>query len=119
MCSLGSQEGEPCQGNRSHHQRAPGDPQGTPSLCRIASPTSPTFPNPPMPNCAALAESAAPIRETPNSSSPFASHRNSSASSAAWPPGNPNPTKPSSTNSSKNPPAKSPSPPPRISSRVV
>ena len=32
-----------------------------------------------------------------------------SASSAAWPPSNSNPTKPSSTNSSKNPPAKSPS----------
>jgi hypothetical protein len=38
--------------------------------------------------------SAAPPPATPNNSSPSASPQNFSASSAAWPPNNPSPTKP-------------------------
>src|SRR6266702_2610207 len=108
---LHAQEDEKWQGNHPHHQRAPGDPQGAQSLCRIASSTSPTFPNPPTPNSAAPAGSAAPPRETRSNSSPSASPRNCSASSGAWPPSKPSPTKRSSTNCSKNAPGKSPSAP--------
>src|SRR6266571_4515393 len=53
LSRLHASEGETWQRNHPHHQRAPGDPQGAQSLCRIASSTSPTFPNLRPPSCAA------------------------------------------------------------------
>jgi uncharacterized DUF497 family protein len=81
-------------GTHSHHQRTPGDAQRTPSLHRIASSTYRTSPNRQALSSVAPAELAAPLPATPNISSRSASLQSFSANSAAWPPSNPNPTKP-------------------------
>ncbi len=120
---------------------APSDLQGAQSLCRIASSTSPTFPNPRPPSCAApvaaafrppsslslsglcsaglspglwRAPSALPshLKLRTKNLEPFPRGREARHLAPLRPPsaGSPSPAKPSSTNSSKNPPAESPSP---------